>query len=59
MMRTLRRPLARLLPPPGPALAAAGRRTEQAHPGTPAERGDLPPVGDGAHNTSVPEGASG
>ncbi|MFF3752282.1 hypothetical protein ACFYYH_17745 [Streptomyces sp. NPDC002018] len=32
---------------------------EQTAPASPAERGDLPPVGDGAPDNSVPEGASG
>ncbi|MYZ39069.1 MULTISPECIES: hypothetical protein [unclassified Streptomyces] len=32
---------------------------EQTAPASPVERGDLPPVGDGAPNNSVPEGASG
>lgn len=32
---------------------------EQTAPPAPVERGDLPPVGDGAPNNSVPEGASG
>ncbi|PVE12921.1 hypothetical protein [Streptomyces scopuliridis] len=32
---------------------------EQTAPTAPVERGDLPPVGDGAPDNSVPEGASG
>ncbi|MFE4175906.1 hypothetical protein ACFRR7_28325 [Streptomyces sp. NPDC056909] len=32
---------------------------EQTAPASPVERGDLPPVGDGAPDNSVPEGASG